>query len=54
MNWKKIAGRVLTAVVAVALAVFAIVGITPPWYAAVMALAVPIINVLIGEWKPPA
>jgi heme A synthase len=53
MNWKKIAGRVLTAVVAVALAVFAIVGQTPPWWAAVIALVVPIANVLIGEWKVP-
>jgi len=53
MNWRKVAGRVLTAAVAVALAVFAIVGQTPPWYAAVMALAVPIVNVLIGSWEPP-
>jgi len=53
MNIKKIVGRVLTAAVAVALAVFAIIGQTPPWYAAVMALAVPIVNVLIGAWEPP-
>lgn len=53
MNWQKITGRVLTAAVAVALAAFAIIGETPPWYAAVMALLVPVANALIGSWKPP-
>ena len=53
MNWKKVLGRSLTAAVAVALAVFAIIGETPTWWAALMALAVPIINIIIGEWKPP-
>lgn len=53
MNWKKLTGRILTAAVAIALAVFAIIGKTPPWYAAIMAVAIPVINVVIGEWKPP-
>ena len=53
MNWKKITGRVLTALVAVAFLVFAILGRTPTWWEAAIALAVPIINVVIGEWKVP-
>jgi predicted membrane protein len=53
MNWKKIAGRVLTAAVAVALAVFAIVGVTPPWWAAVLSIVSAVATVVIGEWEPP-
>ena len=53
MNWKKVAGRVLTAAVAVAMAVFAVLGETPTWWAAVLALLVPVANAVIGSWKPP-
>jgi len=53
MSWQKTVGRILTAAVAVAMAVFAILGETPTWWAAVLALAVPVVNALIGSWKPP-
>lgn len=53
MNWQKIAGRALTAAVAVAMLVFAIIGETPTWWAAVLAMLVPVANIVIGSWKPP-
>lgn len=54
MNWRKLVGRILTAAVAVALVIFAATGTTPTWWEAALGMAVPIINILIGEWKPPA
>lgn len=53
MNWKKIAGRVLTAAVAVAMAVFALVGQEPTWWAAVLGIVSAIATVVLGEWKAP-
>jgi hypothetical protein len=49
---KKIIGRALTFIDAGALLVFAIIGQAPTWWEAGLALAVPIITILIGSWKP--
>ena len=54
VNWKKIVGRVLTAAVAVAMAVFAIVGQTPTWWAAVLGIVAVVATAVLGEGKPPA
>jgi len=54
MNWKKIAGRILTAAVAVAMVVFAIVGQVPTWWEGALAVIAAVATVVIGEWKPPA
>ena len=54
MNWKKIAGRILTAAVAVALAVFAVTGQTPTWWAAALGIVSVVATAVLGEWKPPA
>lgn len=49
---KKIIGRALTFVDAGALLVFAIIGQAPTWWEGMLAIAVPIITILIGSWKP--
>ncbi len=54
MNWKKIVGRILTVAVAVAMAVFAIIGQTPTWWAGVLGLVATVATIVLGEWKPPA
>lgn len=54
MDWKKIVGRILSFVAAGFLLVFALLGIVPTWWEGALALAVPIINIVIGDWKPPA
>jgi hypothetical protein len=54
MGWKKIVGRALSFVAAGFLLVFALIGQEPTWWAAALALAVPIATIVIGEWKPPA
>jgi len=53
MEWKKLVGRILSFVCAGALLVFALIGVTPPWYAGALALIVPIVNIVIGQWAPP-
>lgn len=54
VNWKKIAGRVLTVGVAVALLVFSITGNTPSWWEGALGMIAAVAAVVIGEWKPPA
>lgn len=54
LNWQKLAGRILTAAVAVAMLVFTIVGQTPTWWASVLGIVSTIATVVLGEWKPPA
>ena len=51
-KWKKVIGRALTFVDAGALLAFAIIGQAPTWWEGVLAVAVPIITILIGSWKP--
>ena len=53
MDWKKIVGRILTFASAGFLLVFALLGQTPTWWEGALALLVPIINIIIGSWKPP-
>ena len=53
MNWKKIAGRALTVVVAAALLVFAITGTVPSWWEGTLGVVATVASILIGEWKPP-
>ena len=50
---KKIIGRVLTALVSAAFVVFAVMGQVPTWWEGLLAIAVPIINIIIGKWNPP-
>lgn len=54
MKWQRIAGRVLTAAVAVVLAVFEVTGNTPGWWGPGLVTATLIINIFLGSWKPPA
>jgi len=53
MNWKKIAGRALSVVVSAVLLVFAITGVVPSWWPAILSAVGTIANVAIGEWKVP-
>jgi membrane glycosyltransferase len=54
MTWQKVAGRILTFGVAALFVIFAITGVTPTWWPAVLTTGSAIVSLLLGTvWKAP-